>query len=137
MNGLSNVRGERLSPVHLEFSGVDADGGMAGRFSEAVFQSARILGSEVKEQRNGYQPEPPPSIELLYASRDRADGVSVTILFHQTGPSVILYSQNSSSTNSETCNPLMIPKVLEKLWIGFENRYSYFTIPYVEKNCQV
>ncbi|MBM6619174.1 hypothetical protein [Bacillus suaedaesalsae] len=137
MSGLSNVRGERLSPVQLVFSGGDPDVGLVGRFSDAVFQSARILENQVKEQRDGYHPEPPPSIELLYASKDGTDGVSVTILFHQTGPSVIFYSKKSPTKDPGTFNQLTIPKVLEKLCIGYENRYSYFTIPNVEKNCQI
>lgn len=135
------MRGERISPVHLHFSGGTGEETMTPRFADAVFQSARILENQktplVKETVRKYQPEPPPSIELFYASKDGTDGVSVTILLHQTGPSVILYSKSSKAMDPTPINHLTIPKVLEKLCIGYDNKYSYFTIPNVEKNCRI
>jgi hypothetical protein len=128
-----------MSPVHLHFSSDHSPEvrGKSPRFSNAVFQSARILSKQdaplVKEQARSYQPEYAPSIELLYVSNDDTHGFCMTILFHQTGPSVIFYSK-SSDKNGLTKIPL--PKTLEKLSIGYENKYSYFTIPNVEKNVE-
>jgi hypothetical protein len=128
-----------MGPVHLHFSSNHSPEirGKNPRFSDAVFQSARILSKQdspvVKEQARSYQPGYAPSIELLYVSNCENHGFCVTILFHQTGPSVIFYSKSSHENNP---TKLSIPRTLEKLSIGYDNKYSYFTIPNVEKSCQ-
>jgi hypothetical protein len=137
--GLSNIGNGRMGPVHLHFSSNHSPElrGKNPRFSEAVFQSARILSKHdtqtVKEHARSYKPGYAPSIELLYVSNDDSHAFCMTILFHQTGPSVIFYSR-SSHENIPTNLPL--PRTLERLSVGYDNKYSYFTIPDVEKNCQ-
>jgi hypothetical protein len=139
---MSNIRNERLGPVHLHFSadGQSESAGEHSRFSDAVFQSARILSRQdtpcVKEQTRTYQPMTAPSIELLYLSKDGDRGIGVTILFHQSGPSVICYSKTPPQKNTST-EQIPLSNMLQSLCIGYENRYSYFTLPNVEKNCRI
>ncbi|MBM7662517.1 hypothetical protein JOC85_003324 [Bacillus mesophilus] len=138
--GLSNNRNEQKGPVHLQLSNQDSQGDASMRFNQAVFQSARILAKEdlphVKESVRSYQPMKAPSIELVYLSKKGDCGVSATILFHKSGPSVICYSKSNpqKQSNDEPIQPI---KALQGLCIGYENRYSYFTLPHVEKNCQI
>jgi hypothetical protein len=140
--GLSNNRKEQKGPVHLQLTNQDSltQGDKAFRFNQAVFQSARILAKEdlphVKEPARSYQPMKAPSIELVYLSKNGDCGVSATILFHKTGPSVICYSKINpqKQTTDENIPPI---QALQGLCIGYENRYSYFSLPNVEKNCQI
>ncbi|MFZ3589002.1 hypothetical protein ACOI1C_06890 [Bacillus sp. DJP31] len=142
VHGLSNTREERIGPAHLHFSSSPSPElkEMHPRFSDAVFQSARILSkqnsSQVKEQGRSYVPHSAPSIELLYLSHDGNHGIGVTVLFHQSGPSVICYSKSSPQKSATPREKVPIPRMLESLSIGYENRYSYFNLPNVEKNCQ-
>jgi hypothetical protein len=142
VHGISNNRNERLGPVHLHLSAHDQSepAGTHSRFSDAVFQSARILSRQdapcVKEQTRTYQPMTAPSIELLYLSKDGDHGIGVTILFHQSGPSVICYSKTPPQKKTSN-EQIPLPKMLQSLCIGYENRYSYFTLPNVEKNCRI
>lgn len=138
VHGLSNSKKERLGAAHLHFSeDCRSDmNEMQPRFSDAVFQSAKILSKQespyVKEGGGGYQPVGAPSIELLYLSNDGNQGIGVTVLFHQSGPSVICYSKSSPQKKSPQ-EQIPIPKMLENFCIGYENRYSYFNLPNVEK----
>ncbi len=130
-----------MGTAHLHFSGSPTSDlkEMHPRFSDAVFQSARILSKQdspfVKEQGRNYQPLSAPSIELLYLSNDGNHGIGVTVLFHQSGPSVICYSKTSPQKDTSK-EQIPLPKTLESLCIGYENRYSYFNLPNVEQNCQ-
>jgi hypothetical protein len=140
--GLSNNRKEQKGPVHLQLTNHDSlsQAERPFRFNQAVFQSARILSKEdlpyVKEPAQNYQPMKAPSIELVYLSKSGDSGVSATILFHKSGPSVICYSK--SNPNQKTPDDQAPPiNALQGLCIGYENRYSYFTIPNGEKNCQI
>ncbi|WP_456277493.1 hypothetical protein [Bacillus sp. AK128] len=140
--GLSNTRNEQKGPVHLQLTSREAlnKEDMTFKFNQAVFQSARILAKEepptIKEPARNYQPMKAPSIELLYLGKNGDCGVSVTILFHKTGPSVICYSKGTPQPNSSDDQPQSL-HALQGLCIGYENRYSYFTLPNVEKNCQI
>lgn len=138
VHGLSNGKKERVGPAHLHFP-IDSNSDsreMNPRFSDAVFQSARILSKQdspyVKEREGSYQPLSAPSIELLYLSNDGNHGIGVTVLFHQSGPSVICYSKSSPQKESPI-EQIPIPRMLESFCIGYENRYSYFNLPNVEK----
>ncbi|WP_246942853.1 hypothetical protein [Bacillus pinisoli] len=139
--GLSNMRNEQKGPVHLQLVRHDSvkQGDLPVRFNQAVFQSARILAKQdiptVKEDKEQYKPTNAPSIELVYLSKTGGNGISVTILFHKTGPSVICYSKSQPQNQSEDALPPL--HALQGLCIGYENRYSYFLLPNVEKSCQI
>lgn len=139
VHGISNGREEKVGPVHLHFSKNQQSEEMSPRFSEAVFQSARILSRRdshvVKEQTKSYEKSSAPALELLYLSNDGNHGVGVTILFHQSGPSVICYSK-ASPQKKASHEELSYPDILQSMCIGYKNRYSYFNLPFVEENCQ-
>ncbi|MFD1736962.1 hypothetical protein ACFSCX_10345 [Bacillus salitolerans] len=90
----------------------------------------------MREKAAHYPQATPPSIDLLYLSKDDSHGVGMTILFHQSGPSVICYEKSSSETPPAN-KELALPDILKRLCIGYQNRYSFFTISNVEKKSKV
>lgn len=135
------MRNEPKGPVHLQLTRHESvkQGDLPVRFNQSVFQSARILARQdipfVKEEEQTYKPINAPSIELVYLSKNGSNGISVTILFHKTGPSVICYSKSNPQQQADDKLPSL--NVLQGLCIGYENRYSYFLLPNVEKSCQI
>jgi hypothetical protein len=105
------------------------------QFADAVFQSARILSrqgeSVIKEQNERFSTVVPPSIELLFLTPDQTDGVGMTVLFHQSGPSVICYE--NPSAHSMSSKEISLPNPLQQICIGFRNSYTYFSLGHVEK----
>lgn len=135
---MSSSRCDRFNPIHLQFSPTRNGKENACQFSDAVFQSARVLAQQkmpqVREHDVHYPQETPPSIELLFLSQDHCHGVGVTILFSKSGPSVICYEK---SKESESLEENLAPKLLQQIGIGYQNRYSYFTLSNVERKFKI